>query len=349
MSLDTNATDHTATDHTNESEHSRRALLRRVAIGSAGAAAAALALDRTALAGDQGGAQINGNAVELGETNTATAATVVNVTPGATLTEGPSALSAGGYVPAVDMPFAAAVGGYGDATIPNGVHGSTIDGAGFGVVAANLADASADDTAPPVGLAVAAANGPQIKFVALDGAVEGPTPGLHAAGELYADAAGTLWFTVPVTGSPGDVRFVKLAGADTAGAYHGLPVAKRVFDSRVDPGSKLAEGGTIDIDLTTDVDGAASGFPAGARTALVNLTITQTESLGFVTLFATGTPIADVGTSNINWFQTGTSIANSTSVPVDATGSITARVGSDPTDALTARTHIVVDLVGYYL
>lgn len=354
MSVETHATDTTSTPTTDASapasaENGRRALLRKVAIGSAGAAAAALALDRTALAGSQGGAQINGNAVELGETNTAVDPTIVNVTPAAPVTAGPSALSAGGYVPAADAPFPAGVGGYGDDTIPNGVHGSTTDGAGFGVVAASLAAASDATTAPPAGLAVASVNGPQIKFVALDGAVEGPTPGLHAPGELYVDAAGTLWFTVPVTGSPDEVRFVKLAGADAAGAYHALPVAKRVYDSRAASGAKVDEGDTVDIDLTTDVDGDPSGFPAGAGTALVNLTITQTERLGFVSLFATGTPVADVKTSNINWFQDETSIANSTSVAVDAAGSITALVGSDATDTTTVRTHIIVDLVGYYL
>jgi len=55
----------------------RRAMLRKMAIGGAGAAAAAVALGRTVEAGDQAGTQINGNAVELGETNTATLPTIV--------------------------------------------------------------------------------------------------------------------------------------------------------------------------------------------------------------------------------------------------------------------------------
>jgi hypothetical protein len=333
----------------------RRALLRKVAIGGAGAAVAAMAFDRTALAGDEAGAQIDGNAVELGETNTAVTPTVVDVTPAAPLTEGPSALSAGGYVPPADFPFPAGVGGYGDDTIPNGVHGSTTEPTGYGVVAANLGVAAVDETGvPPVALAVASANGPHIKFVPLPDAVAGPTPGLHEPGELYVDADGTLWFTVPVPpvapATEVGVRFVKLAGPDTAGSFHALPVAKRCYDSREGAApAKIAEGGTVDIDLTTDINGDPSGFPAGARIALVNLTITQTEALGFVQLFATGTPVDQVQTSNINWFVAETSIANSSGVPVDATGSITARVGSSTTDAVTARTHIIVDLIGYYL
>jgi hypothetical protein len=339
----------------------RRALLRKVAIGGAGAAAAALVFDRTALAGDQAGTQIDGNAVELGERNTAVDPTILNVSPASPpLAEGPSAFSVAGPnvapgIPAANAPFPAAVGGYGDDTILNGVHGSTTDRTGYGVVAANLAAAAADDTeAPPAALAVASANGAHVKFVQLDGAVEGPTPGLHEPGELYVDAAGTLWFTVPVppvapATTPG-VRFVKLAGADTAGSFHALPVAKRCYDSRLGTSpAKIAENGTVGIDLTKDTAGVASGFPAGARIALVNLTITQTEALGFVQLFATGTPLAEVQTSNINWFQDETSIANSSGVPVSAAGSITARVGSSTTDTAIARTHIVVDLIGYYM
>lgn len=337
------------------SEHGRRALLRKVALGSAGAAAAALALDRTALAGDQAGTQTNANAVELGEVNTAVDPTVIDVTPAAPVTAGPSAFSVGGAAPAADAPFPASVGGYGDGGYPNGVHGSTTATAAYGVVAANLAAAatSASDPAPAGALAVASANGSQIRFVALSGAVAGPTPGVHQPGELYCDSTGTLWFSVPVppvapATTPG-LRWVKLAGPDTAGSFHALPVAKRCYDSRlVAGGAKIAENGTVNIDLTKDTAGAASGFPAGARIALVNLTVTGTEGLGFVQLFAAGTPVAQVQTSNINWFEDGASIANSSGVPVSAAGSITARVGSDPADATTARTHIVVDLIGYY-
>lgn len=343
----------TATDAA--AEHGRRALLRRVALGSAGAAAAALVFDRTALAGDQAGTQIDGNAVELGEINTAVDATVIEVTPAAPITAGPSALSVGAAAPAAAFPFPASVGGYGDGGYPNGVHGSTTANAGFGVVAANLATAaaSASDPSPAGALAVASANGSQIRFVALDGAVAGPTPGVHQPGELYCDSTGTLWFSVPVppvapATTPG-LRWVKLAGPDTAGSFHALPVAKRCYDSRLAAGgAKIAENGTVDIDLTKDTAGAASGFPAGARIALVNLTVTGTELRGFVQLYATGTPLAQVQTSNINWAEDGASIANSSGVPVSAAGSITARVGSDANDGATARSHVVVDLIGYY-
>jgi hypothetical protein len=337
------------TDRSDEvpAETGRRALLRKVAIGGAGAAAAAMMLDRTAQAAD-------GDALTIGQLNTGATPTRLDVTPAAPLTEGPSALSVGGYEPPSTSPFPAAVGGYGDDTIAHGLHGSTTNAAGFGVVAASLAAAVDDETAPPAGLAVASANGPQIKFVTLDGAVSGPTPGAHGPGELYVDADGTLWFTVPVPPVPPatdpTVKFVKLAGANTAGAFHSLPVAQRVYDSREGTSpAKIAEGGTVDIDLTTNIDGDPSGFPAGSGTAVVNLTINDTEEIGFVSLFATGTPVDEVQTSNINWSAAGITLANSTAVPVSSSGSITALVGSDLSDTRTARTHVIVDLVGYYL
>jgi hypothetical protein len=331
----------------------RRSLLRKVAIGGAGAAAATLAVARPASAGDQAGPQINGNAVELGETNTAAAATIVDVTPASAPTSaGPSALSVGGYAPGATSPFPAAVGGYGDNTVVNGLHGSTTDKTGFGVVAASLAAEPTDTEAPPVGLAVASAKGPQIKFVTLEQAVEGPTKGKHAAGEMYVDKLGTLWFTVPAatTTAPDAVRFVKLAGSSTSGAFHALPIAKRIYDSREVPGgTKLDENTQIDIDLTKAADGTPSGLPAGARLAVVNLAITQTEVAGFIVLFAAGTPIAEVRTANINWSEAGVATANSATIPVSADGKITARAGGGTGDNVTARAHFIIDLVAYYL
>jgi hypothetical protein len=329
---------------TETAENGRRALLRKVAIGGAGAAVAAIALDRPASAAD-------GDPIDIGDDNEGTLPTTLVIAPAAEIGDAaPSAFSVGAATADLaTAPFPAQVGGYGGDDYANGLHGSTSNGAGFGVVAASLAAAAADDdTAAPAGLAVAALNGPQIKFVSLPGAVAGPTPGAHAAGELYVDAAGTLWFTVP-EGEDG-VRFVKLAGSATAGAFHSLPVAKRVYDSRTGTSpAKIAEGGTVDIDLTKDFEGNDSGFPAGSGTALVNITIADTEAVGFVSLFATGTPVADVKTSNINWSTPNTFIANSTSVAVNAAGSITALVGSDLGDTLTGRTHLIIDLVGYYL
>ena len=192
--------DTTATPETNDTElapNDRRALLRKLAIGGAGAAAGAVMLSngRASAAAEPG-------ALELGaaQTNTSVTPTTLVHDPAAPRTAGPSSLSVAGAVPAADTVFPAQVGGYGNADVANGLHGSTGNAAGFGVVAANLAasPAAGNTTDPvPTALALASLGGAHVRFVPLDGAVTGPTPGDHVAGELYVDKDGTLWFTVP--------------------------------------------------------------------------------------------------------------------------------------------------------
>ena len=78
----------------------------------------------------------------------------------------------------------------------------------------------------------------------------------------------------------------------------------------------------------------------GAKSALVNLTITNTEGSGFLGLFPSGTPWP--GTSSINWSGPNQIVANSATVAVSPAGSIDIICGGG------GRTHVVVDLVGYY-
>lgn len=343
----------------------RRTMIRRLALGSVGAAAGAVALGQNASAGDsESGTDIGGNALELGDdvTNTSASTTTVSYTGTDQLTES-SALSVGTDGPNVtdgNNVFPGAVGGYGKGVVPNGLHGSTVSTMGAGVVAAHLApaqDADADpQDAAAAGLIVASVGGPQIKFVGLPDAVAGPTTGVHAPGELYVDADGTLWFTVPVPADApadgsgalviGDVRFVKLAGAPTAGQLHALPIAQRIFDSREgDTPAKLALGDTAVLDLTMTLAGADSGFPAGATAALINITLDRTESVGFSTVVATGTDPDTVDTSNINWYEPNQTVANQATVAVSPAGSATIVVGG----LADAATDIIIDLQGYYL
>ena len=232
-------TDSTTTPDTTDTDLNtgdRRAMLRKLAIGGAGAAAGVVLLSNGSVSAGVEGGGAGLNALELGATptNTSTTPTTLVHTPLAARTAGASTLSVGSAVPAVSAPFPGNVGGYGNALVANGVHGSTTAAAGFGVVAANLAPAAAAATDPvPTGLAVASLGGAQVRFVPLTGAVTGPTPGKHVAGELYADKDGTLWFTVPAptTTDATAVRFVKLAGTPTSGAYHAID-PQRVYDSR---------------------------------------------------------------------------------------------------------------------
>lgn len=340
------------TTDTDLAPNDRRAMLRKLAIGGAGAAAGVVLLSNGRVsAGVEGQAE---DSLELGaaQTNTSVTPTTLVHDPAAARPAGPSSLSVAGAVPAADAPFPGQVGGYGNADVANGLHGSTDQATGFGVVAANLAPAAATATDPvPTGLAVASLGGAQIRFVPLTGAVTGPTPGDHVAGELYADAVGTLWFTVPAptTTDATAVRFVKLAGTPTAGAFHAID-PQRVYDSRqaaytvkgvlapntnrvVSVADGRNESGTVTL---------ANAVPLGATAVEINLTAVNMTAPNF--LQVTAGDKTTVTASLLNWGPGDIQIANSVTVPVDAEREIRVYCGNQ-----TGSTDFVVDVFGYYL
>jgi hypothetical protein len=83
----------------------------------------------------------------------------------------------------------------------------------------------------------------------------------------------------------------------------------------------------------------AVGLP-GARSALFNLTVVNTEGAGgFVACFAAN--VAYPGNSSINWFGADQILANSVLSAVDASGAIKIRGGANRTD-------VVIDRIGYF-
>ncbi len=342
--IDTTESTTPSSDHPSR-DNDRRAMLRKLAIGGAGAAVAVTALGRTAQAAD-------GDALELGDgatTNTSTTPTTLVHTPAGAVTEGASALSVAGAAVPADAPLPANVGGYGNDLVANGVHGSTTAAEGFGVVAANLAPAAASDTDPvPVGLAIASSGGAQLLFLASDDAVTGPTPGKHVAGELYADKDGALWFTVP-TATADVVRFVQLAGASGAGSYHAID-PQRAYDSRLaaytpngllEPNASrvvsVADGHSADGSVTL-----ANAVPIGATAVVINLTAASPTAANYLSV-ARGDATA-TATSALNWDLGVTQIANSITVPVSADRELKVFCGDQ-----AGSTHFIVDVFGYYL
>jgi len=99
----------------------------------------------------------------------------------------------------------------------------------------------------------------------------------------------------------------------------------RVFDSRTTTKFAINEERVVDL-----------GF-VGARTAIINLTVTQTATAGFVAVFANG--ITYPGNSSINWSATNTDIANGVITQVDATGKIVVHASNV--------THVVIDRIGF--
>jgi len=102
----------------------------------------------------------------------------------------------------------------------------------------------------------------------------------------------------------------------------------RVLDSR--GGTRLAPGEERVIDL---------GIP-GARTALINLTVTETVNAGYVAVFRAD--IAWPGNSSINWSGTNQVVANGVITAVDPTGKIKIRGGD-------GSAHVIIDRIGYLI
>ncbi len=102
----------------------------------------------------------------------------------------------------------------------------------------------------------------------------------------------------------------------------------RVLDTR--GGAKLGPGEERVVDLAIP----------GARTAVINLTITQTEGAGYVAVFPDG--IAWPGNSSINWSGPNENVANGVITAVNAAGKIKIRGGDGTTD-------VIIDRIGYLI
>jgi hypothetical protein len=341
--------DTTETNDTELTPTDRRALLRKIAIGGAGAAAGAVMLNNGRASAADGANLVLGTAA-ANEADTPTYLTYNDAS--AALTDA-SVLSVGEDRPSAadgNNVYPAAVGGYGKGDVPSGLHGSTINPAGFGVVAANLAPNPDASTAPTTkGLAIAS-TGAHVLFLA--GAKTGPANGTHVAGELYVDKDGTLWFTVPVPAPApaGTVRFVKLAGTPTAGSYHAID-PQRVYDSRqtgytvkgaLAPNTNrvvsVADGRNANGTTVTLKD----AVPTGATAVQLNLTAANMTGPNFLSV--TAGDKTSTTTSLLNWGPGDIQIANSITVPIDAKREIRVYCGDQ-----TGSTDFIVDIFGYYL
>jgi hypothetical protein len=103
---------------------------------------------------------------------------------------------------------------------------------------------------------------------------------------------------------------------------------RRVLDTRV-TGAKL-HGNEERV--------VATGVPAHAAAAVINLTVTETEQAGFVAVFRADSTWS--GYSNINWSSSGQNLANSVITATDPTGHLRIRGGVNPT-------HVVIDVQGH--
>ena len=115
-------------------------------------------------------------------------------------------------------------------------------------------------------------------------------------------------------------------------AFVALNPIPRVLDTRIGALGKLNPDEQRLVPLT--------GVPGFAASAVINLTVTDTEGAGYVAVFPADVPWP--GNSNINWSASGQILANSVVTAVDPTSTIAIRGG-------VGRTHVVVDVQGYLL
>jgi serine protease len=132
--------------------------------------------------------------------------------------------------------------------------------------------------------------------------------------------------------------FAPEATGSTAGSYVPLAPA-RITDTRPasqepNSGDTLGPGSTLDVQVTGEGAVPASGVAA----ALLNVTVTDTTSPGYLTVYPQGTPFP--GSSNLNWVA-GDTVPNRVVVPVGTSGQIAVfnQMGS---------TDVVVDVDGYF-
>lgn len=109
-----------------------------------------------------------------------------------------------------------------------------------------------------------------------------------------------------------------------------VETAQRLLDTRDGGGNRLGPGSTVRVPLP-------DGVPADATALAVNLTVAQTRSNGFFTLFPAGSPLPEASVLNAD--RANQTRAAATIVPVSEEGF----------DVYTkAGAHVIVDMTGWF-
>ena len=305
-----------------------------VGAAATGAVASTLVVGSAARAGDQAGTQINGNAFELGEANSATSETSLLRTSSAQASAGLKVVHNASVDTASDALRGEATGSASGA----GVTG--VSTAGFGLLGDSTSGYSLFATGVArMGMGAHLASGPPTS----------PTS-QYGLGDLFRDSAGNMFVCVQAgTGVTG--RFRKIAGPTSAGQCHILPTPLRAYDSRPNSLGQSASG--ADGFLTNGTDRSVSlefgragtsavqtAVPQGSSGALVSVTLAQTTGLGFACIYSNALP-AWPGTSNINWFGDNQILACTTVTAVDSLSRVKLRGGGPSTQ-------IILDVLGYF-
>lgn len=122
----------------------------------------------------------------------------------------------------------------------------------------------------------------------------------------------------------------------------------RVYDSRRPaPAPGVLTSGTNQVISVADARNLNTGavvtnnvVPVGASGIAYNLTVTQTSNSGFLSIARGSATVATAST--INWSAAGTTLANASVVGLDTFRRVKVFCGS-------GSTHLILDVVGYYL
>lgn len=141
-------------------------------------------------------------------------------------------------------------------------------------------------------------------------------------------SAGSVQIVVDASG------YFDAAGVwDAPGSYQPV-VPTRALDTRTSSGP-VAGGSSVPLRL-----GGATGVPANASAVVVNLTVTEPTSYGFISAYPTGSAMPNVSNQN---YVSGQTVPNLAVVPVGADGTVTIANTSYGT------AQVVADVVGYFL
>lgn len=163
----------------------------------------------------------------------------------------------------------------------------------------------------------------------------------HTNGELVkASSDFSLWYCVE-SGAPGKWR--KLAGTDTVGSLHMLPVSDRFGDTRTGLGGvngRIVPGDSYTLTVAGTPGRDGKMIPLKANTIVGNVTVINPIGAGYVRVLPFGTPVGQ-GTSTVNYNDNFTT-ANAFQCPI-VNGKIQVSVFS------STSIHLAIDISGYYL
>lgn len=161
---------------------------------------------------------------------------------------------------------------------------------------------------------------------------------LLRGGALAAGVIGSGTALTALTAAP--------AAAAASGPFTAI-APFRCYDTRSDKFGKLKSGQAIDLQAFTDM-GNVQRFPSSASAVTFNLTVTETESRGYLAVYPGNTKTM-ASLSTLNWVQSGTDLANGGVIALGTSqfsgvGSLLVYLSGFS----NAASHVIVDITGWY-